>query len=279
MSVNGKLFNKTIISGIIKKNMQGEPMKSNYKEFFNKKIILRLDFDNEINTDEIHNTAVSDSVINEIKKSFPMQQKDQIVKIQSVTNDFVHNKEVLRINKSIIQRSFAMQNKKAKCVISPYLLSLEFSEYFDFDEIMKNLERLLSIIYEQVTDLQTTRIGLRYIYLFDETTKKPQKNFFNSYISNFVNLKFGSKVKPKLSRIITKSEFVIDDDMRLVFNFGLHNKQYPSILSDNSFILDYDASCNAIINDSDSIIDKVRKGYSSIMDLLDNSISDVLKVQ
>ena len=67
------------------------------------------------------------------------------------------------------------------------------------------------------------------------------------------------------------------NDMRLNFRYGMYNPQYPNIMRENSFTLDYDCFCDSVISGFDALLAHIVKGHDEIQDLFESSITDSLR--
>lgn len=120
------------------------------------------------------------------------------------------------------------------------------------------------------------RTGIRYINIFDSTEIKVQKNFFSNDIGATLVTKMIDQDGPLLVRSMHTNEYRINT-MKIAFRYGLYNPEYPSVLSKNSFVLDYDCYIDDALEGSENVVQTIEQGHEYIQALFEDSITDSLR--
>jgi len=118
-------------------------------------------------------------------------------------------------------------------------LSVDYLKYESFNKLKGDLFQY-SIQWRNFFPIsEIERLGLRYVnnINLDEINPLNWKKYINSNLTS--SLKF-VKDRNLISRAFHNLELKYED-MNIRFQYGLHNPDYPSIIKEKEFILDYDA--------------------------------------
>jgi uncharacterized protein (TIGR04255 family) len=231
-------------------------------------VILRIDF-----LEFIDNNIVFDSEVT--KKTLSIFNKmglKQIIRYQ--TMNFVSEK-----NKTISEQTFTEGFQQEfinadgnKIILSNKFIILEINMYKTYEDTLELFLPILKALFEK-KQLTSLRTGIRYINIFNENQIKPQKKYFISSISPFINTKHKNN---NCIRSIGINEYTIGD-MHLNFRYGIYNPKYPHPIKKTDFILDYDCFCDEAVTGYEEICNHLNKGHNEIQRLFEESITDQLR--
>ncbi len=113
--------------------------------------------------------------------------------------------------------------------------------------------------------------------MFSPDEVKVQKRFFNPEIAATLTTKLPIEDGyVSLIRSMHLVEYRHQSSM-LNFRYGMYNPEYPNILKNNSFALDFDYFTVEAIESSDSIIQFIDNGHKSIQKLFETAITEALR--
>lgn len=243
-----------------------------YSKHYLSNVICRIDF----------STLLSESILSELSMEkdiinyFPLKLKD-IVEEETNFNliDEPGSEPVLSKEKnSFIRKTFVDSEGANKFIFSPKYILLDYSNYSSFEMLRTHLETIVKKIILLSPEIVVTRFGLRYINTFNVDDMRIQKSFFSNILNEFVCV--SSLENATLSRAMGHFEYV-NNDIRLNFNFGEFNRNYPGILQKRDFVLDYDASVQMNYKLSDILSAKLNIAHTMIQEAFENSITDKLR--
>lgn len=242
-----------------------------YKDNFLKNVIFRLDFSTltqlEDNNEPIFGNAIAErysaptkKTIKELEVSFG-QDNSKIVKEESIWRWEYFNKDsndkiVTLLKNAII---FECRNRQYKDFIS-------FKEDAEF--ILNNLQKSYSID-------EFNRMGLRYIneIIIPENNPLDWQGFINSDLSNAIKAGVANNFQPV--RSMHQLQFK-DDEITVLFNYGIFNRDYPNPVAKPELILDYDYYISSVLNKNE-IVDKLVCLNSISKQMFESSIGDRLR--
>jgi uncharacterized protein (TIGR04255 family) len=201
-----------------------------YKKNFLEKVIFRVDFDKA-------ELGKLKDFLAKIKKEFPITEEKKGEEGEIKFN--LKTKELKQTSSSIKTWSIYNKDKTIKFEIHPNFLAIEYFKYKNSSELLSNV----NIVTEFLKDFEIktiNRLGLRYINRIEIKDKNVLD--WTKYIDEKLlgSIEFSFKNKKSISRamgfLVFKENF---GDIN--FNFGLWNSDYPNVLSERIFILDFDA--------------------------------------
>ena len=242
-----------------------------YKKTCLTQVIIRLDFLEFIDSQILFN----DSVEKVLLPNFPKKGMQQLIRFQSLNLTVDPNgARTERSARDGLQQEFVNSDGN-KIILSNQFIVLELNEYTKYeDELEKFIPVLRTIMSE--TQLTAMRTGIRYINEFGKNGIKPQKSYFTTPASAFVDARVTNGQKTIPRRAMALSEFIVDD-MHLNFRYGQYNPQYPQPIKQVSFVLDYDCFCEEPLKGLEAMLQHINKGHDAIQELFEASITDKLK--
>lgn len=122
--------------------------------------------------------------------------------------------------------------------IAPEFVYMEYNHYFPFDQILKEFQTIFEEIIAAFPEMQIKRLGLRYI----NKIERNETDLVNweKHLKKELLSKFNIVGDQKLIRAFDNLELGYDT-FRLIFQYGMHNPDYPAPICKKIFVLDYDA--------------------------------------
>ncbi len=247
-----------------------------YEKSFLNQVILRLDFLQFANTNDIF----IDEIENGILRFFPRRGMDQIIRFNALNVVFDSNNPIPQSAhggyQDGIQREYYSSSQNNKLILSNKSLIFEINEYSNYEEIQQWLKEIVVPLLLK-NRLTVIRTGIRYINVFDSEKMRIRKNYFSREIAATISVnEFQEDNSVLLTRSMHVTEYQING-MQLVFRYGLYNPQYPNKLLNYSFALDYDCYTEEPIESVDELLRCIENGHGAIQMLFESSITDVLR--
>ena len=247
-----------------------------YKNSFLNQVIVRVDFDQFIQTNMVFDAYIE----KEILKIFPRRGKDQIIRFNSINVVFDQkNNGLSNANGEIIegiQREYFTNDGGNKLILSNKFIIFEINNYVRFEVHRQWFQSIMFALFQK-NRISATRTGIRYINIFDTSRIKLQKKFFTSEVASSLHIKLVKEEnRPRLIRSMHMAEYRIDE-MTMNFRYGMFNPEYPNFLKKNDLVLDFDFFSNEVIESSDEILQVLDKGHNEIQYLFEESITNSLR--
>ncbi|MDO9523477.1 MAG: TIGR04255 family protein [Methanocorpusculum sp.] len=247
-----------------------------YKNNFIKKVICRVDF-----VETLSNESISDQKLDlSIKESYQYKKMDQRVRVNliDIMNDNPGEELAIKNHSQEGLQKTYLDEDGNKLILSNTFFVVECTHYGTFESYVASFKAFLNELFLK-NNINTMRIGLRYVNILDANTIKIQKNFFVSPISGAAQRNaFEKSDLVKLVRSIQTTEYVYGD-LRLNFRYGFINENYPAPISKNDFVLDFDCFSPESMNTADDIITTLTNCHKIIQELFETSITDKLRLE
>ena len=240
-----------------------------YKKTALSQVIVRLDFSEYVESEKLFVSSISDV----IQMSFPKKSMQQLIRFQ--TMKFTFDSNGAKSDKSQeegIQQEY-MDSVGNKLIISNKFLIMEVNLYSSYEELMNKLAPIIRMVLS-TSGKTIIRTGIRYINIYNESSIKPQKNFFTVPVSALVESKTVSE--SQCIRMMSLSEYNLDD-LRLNFRYGQYNPNYPQPIKHPSFVLDFDCFCELLLSDYNRIMEHIKAAHDEIQRFFEDSITDSLR--
>jgi len=238
-----------------------------YKRNYLIKVIAKIDF---LFPNEILLKSLKKSVTKVISKHFPIPEpRKSIAHELKITKEDVEQKR-----KEGMEWHFFGKDREKEIVITPTSLLVVYLKYSKFEDLFDEFLEISEVFLNEYEEIQANRLGLRYIndIRFSEQSIIDWSQYINNSLLCLLNFEID---KERLIRIFHNIEFNYDDYL-LRFQFGIHNSDYPALIKQNSFILDYDAYYNGLIESAD-IKGQLKKFHDKIQELFEFSITEGLR--
>jgi uncharacterized protein (TIGR04255 family) len=233
-----------------------------YPKNFISKVIARVDFQPILKLKEEEPVAFQDA----IRQQFPRFGQKNSVDIS------IKAGEVPVTTKNPIWQ-FTNKEKTDVIGLNYQFLSLTSDKYISFESYFANVEFMYNIFNNIYHPSIIMKIGLRFI---NEIKLKGNPFDWDGFINN--NLYYMLNSFPELPTSLTRamSQMHMNKGDRLItFQFGIFNSEYPNIITQREFILDYDCVSREEC-EPDGVLSKLKFFYEEIKKLFKQSRGDKL---
>jgi uncharacterized protein (TIGR04255 family) len=236
---------------------------------FLNQVLIRADFDPPIEaTDEFATASLAEAVKD---NGLPIFEPRTIVGEElQVTPEVMSRQKVMTK-----EWQYFSEDRADQCVVSPNSLIVIHNEYSEFEHLIEQFQAALGAISVANEDLQIVRVGLRYINLLDLKEARPTS--WSRYIAGELIAAIDFAPDPKrLARAMSVMELNYERDIRLKFQFGLPNRDYPASIRQKEFVLDIDGYVAGLMNANElpGLVDAV---HQKIKDIFERSITEDLR--
>lgn len=236
------------------------------KKNFIKQVIARIDFPDPL--------PITENLPERLKKAalkyFPIPEPTNIIgKELELSSDAFAQREIFKGT----QWNFYGKNREKKLTIDPTTLFVEYQTYQGFPKFKAEFLEILGCFFDQYSDLYVRRFGLRYINHIELAETKPLE--WSQYIDQKLLHIFDSVGDlNKLSRTLQVADFNYSDFL-MRFTFGMHNPDYPAIIKQKIFLLDYDAYLDTLQNFND-VTSNLERFHKEIRKFFRSSLKESL---
>lgn len=233
-----------------------------YPKNFISKIITRIDFQPILKLKAEEPVAFQDAV----RQQFPRFGQKESVDISIKAGE---------IPVTTKNPTWQFKNKEKTDVIglNYKFLTLTSDKYVSFESFFTNVEFMYSTFNNIYHPSIIMKIGLRFI---NEIKLKGNPFDWDGLINNNLYCMLNSfpELSPSLTRAMSQIHMNIGDHF-IIFQFGIFNSEYPNIITQREFILDYDCVSREEC-EPDVVLSKLRFFYEEIKKLFKQSRGDKL---
>ena len=181
-----------------------------------------------------------------------------------------------RLTTEGIRKEYFTFSGTDKIVLTNKFMVFEINAYQSYLLHRQWLQNIIFTFCEK-NRITSERTGIRFINIFESSRIKLQKQYFLNEIAATLIIK-PNREKDELSlvRSMHTNEYRCDS-MSLNFRYGMYNPDYPNILKNNSFVLDYDCYTEELKETADDILRTIEKGHDLIQQMFEKSITDALR--
>lgn len=239
-----------------------------YKKNYLNQVVARVDFLSPINS---INRELPSEIISVIKDFFPIAEPQEVLEI-----GLQLGKEAPEKQSKIMQWKFLGKEREKELDIDEKSMFIVFKNYKSFEDLQIPFIRITDSLFNTYKDIQTKRLGLRYINRIDISENYPLnwRPYINKELLSVFNIPIPED-KLKIARVLQFLELNYGNFM-LRFGFGMHNPDYPAQIKKKIFTLDYDASYEGFLN-KEEISEKLPIFHSEIKKFFELSITDKLR--
>lgn len=210
-------------------------MSAGYENNYIKDVIFRVDFPN---TPAKLKDELDAHLALKILEKYPIFEKREFVIKDLKISATEPTKEA---SNEVTEFVYHGQNRDRSFVLSNKYMYINHKAWIStsFDETRDFFLEILEEIINLNPDIQVTRLGLRYINHIRLEDKNPLswKTYLNK---NLISALDFIQEKSIISRQFNNLELNYGD-MKLRFQYGMHNPDYPATIKKKLYILDYDA--------------------------------------
>lgn len=244
-----------------------------YKKNYLDRVILRIDFPStplDIEDD------LPTEFLKIILQKFPVSEIKEVIE-KAYRVDF--KEDSLNINKLDKVKEFWHydNNKKKSITISKKYIFFDYRVWDEssFEELEGIFNDIVSVLF-RISDVQITRLGLRYINHITIGSPGIDPTEWDDYLNpNIVSIFKIREDRFQISRAFQNLELIFSD-IRIRFQYGMHNPDYPAPIRKRLFILDYDGYCE-LLQDQKRLIDNLKIINKEIDELFRKSIGPKLE--
>jgi uncharacterized protein (TIGR04255 family) len=247
-------------------------MEDVYNKNYLKKVILRIDFPSTpLDIEE----NIPSSLLDIIIQKYPVfEVKEKLEKQYKIT----FKTDSMDIDKSDIIKEFLYytNDKKKLIIVSKKYIHFEYMiwDKNTYKELEGTFKSIISSLFG-IKDINVTRIGLRYINHITLGSSELAPIEWDNYLNpNIISIFKVAENGFQISRAFQTLELMLSD-IRIRFQYGMHNPDYPAPIRKRLFILDYDGYCELLQSQSE-LIENLGKINREIEKLFKNSIGPLL---
>ncbi|MBI3044906.1 MAG: TIGR04255 family protein [Betaproteobacteria bacterium] len=239
-----------------------------YERPFLKEVIVRVDFVVPIQSIA---KELPPKIANELSKQFPISEPHKAIAQElQVSDDEVHH-----ARKEVMEWIFFGKEREKRLVITSETFFISYSTYNTYEDMVRDFTLVADELFKAFPDVRSRRLGLRYINNIEVQDKNKHPLMWDDLINPQLLGLFGAFDPATLIRLFHFVEFK-HDDVRLKFQFGIPNPDYPALIRKPLFILDFDASVTAS-QDRGEINSNIERCHALIQERFESSISDRLR--
>ena len=248
-------------------------MENIYPKNFLDKVIIRIDFANPF--EELRN-GIAVNFKNKIYPSFPILEPQQIFE-QKFSLDLSPESSRLKDTKGgeYIDWVFYGKDRDKELHLNINSLFITYSKYSTFDMLRDDFLTVLRPLSELSSSFGIKRLGLRYIN--NIALKEKNVTNWNKYLNR--SLICNLKVVPD-SDYSLRAFSVVElqsKGVKVRFQYGMINSDFPAPIHKKEFILDYDAYYEGLLRTIPEIESRLDQCRKKIKELFEFSIKDDLR--
>ncbi len=248
-------------------------MENKYPNNYLDNVIVRIDF---TSPQEDLRQNISEDLNQKILQFFPiLEPQEKIegefqVKISKDTQSLDH------LNKEKFQEwIYFGKNREKELHITHKFLSITYHKYQAFDELRNDFLNISQKLFAHFPSVGVKRFGLRYVNNIALKENRPTE--WGKYLDKKLLCIFNIVEDKRLISRAFQTLIFNEDDVRITFQFGILNPDFPAIIHKKEFILDFDASHEGVIqnfHDLELMLEKCRKPIKTTFEIL---ITDALR--
>lgn len=247
-----------------------------YKNTFLNQVIIRVDYHQFLPTESVFDPIIEKAIVN----LYPRRRPDQLIRFNAINVVFDSTQGMANTNSQVIdgiQREYQSTTGKNKLLLSNKYIVFEINEYQSFAEHIKAVKSILTS-FCSINKFTASRVGIRYINIFDSNRTKIQKNYFTPEVAStvWIPTKDNENTETRLLRSMHLSEYAVDA-MTLNFRYGSYNPDFPNPLCKSDFALDFDCFSEEPSDELEEIIQKIINGHHAIQNLFEYVITNTLR--
>ncbi len=240
------------------------PDQIKYRKNFLSEVIARIDF-----ASPIHRIAkdLPSRISTAALKAFPIQEPRKAI----AQHLQISQQNVTTENVELTEWHFFGKEREKQLVLVNESLFVTYTRYENYSSFRDDFLNILEVFFKDFPECVPNRLGLRYINKISIQNGDPfsWEEYINASLLSILNF---STNKTQISRAFSNLEFN-HGDFNVRFQFGMHNPDFPAIIRQRHFILDYDAYHQGLQNPQD-IGHNLDRYHEQIQLLFENSIKD-----
>lgn len=240
-----------------------------YKHNYLASVIARIDL--LLPNPNLSNGLPKD-VLDKINEYFPIPEPK--TKIQQELQ--LSTRMIKRDTQKIVEWNFHGNEREKTFTVVPNAIFAKWTKYKSYEDFKNEFTQIAIMFFKHYKESHLNRIGIRAINEINITDDNPLD--WKKYINNLLlhHFEFGPDIA-SFSRVFHNIEYNYKD-YNFRFQFGMHNPDYPSIITKKIFILDFDAYYRGLF-DPTQINDYCDKFHDKIQEYFELCITDELRTK
>lgn len=242
-----------------------------YKNNYLKNVIFRVDFLSPLSEGK----KLIDSFYNLIKDVFPKKEKIERTVIHAQVVAQKDRNRVSQSTEKVTDYKFSDENQEKVLMLEPKSnINISIKTYENSKKLKEIIGLVIDAVIEIYGDIAIKRTGLRYI----NDISLPEGNAFDwaAFINRplIASLDFLPE-KDNLSRSMGIIE-LNRENHKVLFQYGMYNPDYPNLIAQRVFVLDFDCYTTDELNTSE-IMKTVKMLQKDEEELFERSIENGLR--
>lgn len=245
-------------------------MEPRYQKPFIKEAIIRVDFSPE--------NQVTDGFV---EGDFAAANRNRYPNVEprvQVGQEFLFGPDGMS-QKKVETREWQLfgPERDRRILLGNAALVVSVTAYTRWPDLKSDFIRALDALAAHFPKAQVTRLGVRYINFV--SIKEPNPFDWEGWIDARLTSALTFPVDPKrTTRSMHVLELEYPEDVRLKYQFGVPNPDYPAPVKQKHFVMDMDASASRIL-DTGEVKGLLEPMHDSIKALFEASIGDNLRAK
>lgn len=247
------------------------PQELCYKKNYLSEVIARIDFISDIRELEENMPMALGKAL---AKMFPVVEPpaDSIsarIELKEEGKSTGHTTKVKRWN------FFGRDREKLLSIENTHVF-VRYTTYNSFESLKREFQDVLKAITNEFPDVEAKRFGLRYVNKIEIARTDPFKGWHDYFHPELLTDATFFSPQSRVTRLLHVAEMKCGDDVNLRFQFGIPNPDYPAVIKQPQFILDFDAYVSFAHSLQDSL-GYMETGHEAIQSLFERSIKEPLR--
>ena len=242
-------------------------MDSRYKNSFIHKVIVRVDFNDNIYQE---GGTLHEDIIGEITNIFPIAEPVKVThqRFEVKREEFKHAHKVL-------EHYHYLNKKRDKILhVTPDSFDIEYLTYESHEVLFADFNSILSPFETSIGINQLSRLGLRYInkIILPEDDPFDWSEYLNENLLSIFSI-------PKPDELICQALHklvILYEDFFVNIHYGMNNPDFPTPIIRKSYILDLDAYFSGLL-DFQSATNYLTSFHEKINEIFERMIEDPLR--
>lgn len=247
-----------------------------YSRSFLSQVIFRIDFAAPLENEVVFHPQI----ISVIEELFPKSSMQRLIRFGGievqVDANGVHNR--ISPNGEGKELTYSDITGKNKVIISNLAIVFEYNNYSTYEDMFTAIRSVITELWGQ-NAIMTSRIGMRYVNLYNQTDTMPKvtKSMFATSMWGALNQhpqKCNEEIEP--IRTMTTTEYK-RGDMRINCRYGIFNRAYPAKMTRDDFVIDIDCFISTGIDSTQDILGFMNSAHESMQELFETAITDKMR--
>ncbi len=176
----------------------------------------------------------------------------------------------------VLEWHFFGKEREKRLTFSAGSILAQYTKYKSFEEMEADVLGVIEALKAQFPDVRANRVGIRFINQI-EVEGHGDPFSWSGYVNQGLLCTFEhfAGERDAVTRLLSLAEFRYDD-VKVRFQFGNPNLDYPAVLKRPTFVLDFDAYAEGA-HELNASIEYIRDGHARIQHLFELNITDELR--